>query len=91
MVAKIQTNMINQSGVPALDDEYTKILDVTTDPTYIFVSQTYDENAATTDKVWRCYRLTVANGSKVWATNPGTSKRTRAFVLQASAAATYTC
>lgn len=74
----------------AAEDELTVIVDTTTDANYVFYSQTYDENAATTDKKWRCFRVTVANGTKVWATDPATSKRTRKFGLQAGLAATYT-
>lgn len=73
----------------AAEDELTVVVDATTNPSYVFYSQTYNENAATTDPVWRCFRVTVANGSKFWAINPATSKHTRAFELQASAAATY--
>lgn len=73
----------------AAEDELTLVVDTTTDPAYVFYSQTWNENAATTDKEWRCFRVTVANGSKSWAVNPVTGKHTRAFELQASAAATY--
>ena len=74
----------------AAEDELTVVVDTTTDPAYVFYAQTWNENAATTDACWRCFRITVANGTKLWATNPVSSKKTRAFELQASAAATYT-
>ena len=89
MAARIDPT-IGAGTSSATDDEYTEILDSTTDANYIFVSQTFDENAVAADKIWRCYRITVANGTKSWAVNPVTSKRTRAFELQASIASTYT-
>lgn len=89
MAAKIDPT-IGNGTVSATDDEYTEVLDVTTDPTYVFVSQTFDESAAQADKKWRCYRITAANGTKLWAVDPISSKRTREFSLQASLAATYT-
>jgi len=89
MAARIDPT-IGAGTSSATDDEYTEILDITTDPTYIFVSQTYDERASQSQKVWRCYRITAANGTKLWATDPDTGKKTREFGLQASLAATYT-
>jgi len=89
MAAKIDPS-IGPGTASATDDEYTEILDITTDPAYIFVSQTYDESATSSSKVWRCFRITAANGTKVWAVDPVSSKRTREFGLQASLAATYT-
>lgn len=82
---------VNLSGAAnnVASDEFTEVYDDTTDPDYTFVSQTYNENATINDKQWRCYRITNANGSKSWAIDPTTNKRTRAFILQAAGAATY--
>jgi len=78
------------SAVSLLDDELTEVIDTASNASYTFISQTYLDDAATTDAVWRCFRVTNANGTKRWATNAATGKRTRAFMFQASAAATYT-
>ena len=86
---RVEINPDN-AAVNISSDDYTEEIDVTTDALYTFVSQTYDEKAATSDPVWRCYRLTNASGTKKWATDPATSKKTREFKLKASLAATYT-
>lgn len=86
---KVEINLQN-SAINLADDELTEEIDNTTDASYTFVSQTFDEKAATSDPVWRCYRITNATGTKKWATDPATSKKTRQFALKASLAATYT-
>ena len=86
---RVEINPDN-AAVNISSDDYTEEIDVTTDALYTFVSQTYDEKAATSDPVWRCYRITNASGTKIWATDPATSKKTREFKLKASLAATYT-
>lgn len=86
---RVEINPDN-AAVNISSDDYTEEIDVTTDAAYTFVSQTYDEKAATSDPVWRCYRITNASGTKKWATDPATSKKTREFKLKASLAATYT-
>ena len=86
---RVEINPDN-AAVNISSDDYTEEIDVTTDALYTFVSQTYDEKAATSDPVWRCYRITNASGTKKWATDPATSKKTREFKLKASLAATYT-
>lgn len=86
---RVEINPDN-AAVNISSDDYTEEIDVTTDALYTFVSQTYDEKAATSDPVWRCYRITNASGTKKWATDPATNKKTREFKLKASLAATYT-
>ena len=86
---RVEINPDN-AAVNISSDDYTEEIDVTTDALYTFVSQTYDEKAATSDPVWRCYRITNASGTKKWATDPATGKKTREFKLKASLAATYT-
>ena len=65
-------------------------MDNTTDVNYTFVADTYDPNAVYTDPVWRCYRITNANGTLVFAINPLTNKHESAPVLRANLVATYT-
>lgn len=72
------------------EDELTLEVDTTSNALYVYYSQSYLAEVATTDANWRCFRVTVANGSKRWAKDPVTGKATREFKLQASAAATYT-
>ena len=89
-----KTNLITipmkSVAVATADDEYTRIIDNTTDPLYIFISETYLDDAALTDKVYRCARIVNATGTKRWATDSATGKRTRAFIFAASTAATLT-
>lgn len=80
----------NQVAQFAAEDELILEVDNTTNASYVYYSQTYLKDAATTDKVWRCFRVTVANGSKRWAKDPVSGLGTSEFKLQASAAATYT-
>lgn len=72
------------------EGELTIICDVTTDANYLYVAQTFDETAANTDRKWRCFRVTNANGTTSWAVDPATGKPTREFKLQASQVAAYT-
>lgn len=81
------------------EDEYdlglTTIIDIATDPLYIFVSKALDPDAVSTDKKFVCYRITVATGTKSFAKHPTLTGRVTNFsnkerLLQASAAATYT-
>ncbi len=84
---KIDADQVAQFNA---EDELTLEVDNTTNASYVYYSQTYLKDAVAADKVWRCFRVTVANGSKRWAKDPVSGLGTSEFKLQASLAATYT-
>lgn len=59
-------------------------MDTTSDPLYIFISMNLDPKAATTDKNWYVYRITVATGTLKFANSDNRPK------FQASEAPNYT-
>lgn len=87
--------------VTILEEDQKTIRDITTDPLYQFVSKASSENLSTSAPGWRCYRVTAANGTKLYAKVPtggltGTDGKlipagvaTKDYVFIADNAATY--
>ena len=73
-------------AVSAADEQITRVIDITTDPLYTYVSETYLDDAATGDPVWRNFRIVNATGTRRFMTNPATNKRTSAFMFTAASA-----
>lgn len=78
------------NAMPVFDVPMKTVNDITTNASYTYVSKTAIEDAATTDYVWFCYRITNANGTIHFPTHPTTGVVSSAPDKQASAAATYT-
>ncbi len=78
------------NAIPVFDIPLKTVMDITTSASYTYVSKTAIENAATTDHVWFCYRITNANGTIHWATHPTSGVVSSQADKQASEAATYT-
>ena len=49
------------------EDKIQSITDTTTNAAYVYYCETKKLDAALTDAVWACSRITVATGREVWA------------------------
>lgn len=64
-------------------------IDNTSSATYTYICKSLNPTAATTDKVWVCYRLTNADGTKSFANGIDNFTRSENLV-KASLVTTYT-
>lgn len=82
---------VNINGVAgwAAEDLMQIEVDNTTNANYTFISYAVDLNAAPTDPVWMCKRITQATGSVRFA-KTADGKASSDFRFKASLAATYT-
>ena len=76
------------------EDEYDlglrTVIDNTTSADYTYICKALDPNAVSTDKVWVCYRITNATGTKAFANGVDTFSRKEKLIVVADAlTATY--